>query len=319
MSADMNSSSYPPPRPAPEGGGFDYLQAEDGTRLRFGVWKPLIEPRGSVVLQGGFREFIDKHFEEIDDLLLKGYAVYAMDWRGQGGSDRPLENRQKVYVDSFDTHIADFELFLRLVVTPDAPEPVFLIAHSMGGHLALRHLAEHPGRFQSAVLSAPMVDIKFIPGFGALSHSVIRLGLRLGWDRKYAPGQGDYGRLHRAFKGNVLTSDRARFEAEHAHLAAKPDLACGGATFGWLGAAFDSVAVLKSDGYAERITTPVSIVQAGKDQLVDNRAQEKLVQRLPNGLLYTIEGAKHELLRERNEIRNQFWKIFDRAAEQYTG
>jgi lysophospholipase len=38
---------------------------------------------------GGFTECIEKYFETIANLAERGLSVWCLDWRGQGGSERP--------------------------------------------------------------------------------------------------------------------------------------------------------------------------------------------------------------------------------------
>ena len=80
-----------PDNPAPHGAIEEHIRATDGVRLRTARWAPS-SPIGTIVLLGGRGEFIEKYFEVIGELLTRGFAVAAMDWRGQGGSDRPLRN-----------------------------------------------------------------------------------------------------------------------------------------------------------------------------------------------------------------------------------
>ncbi|MBV8934190.1 MAG: alpha/beta hydrolase, partial [Alphaproteobacteria bacterium] len=37
----------------------------------------------------GFAECIEKYFETVADLARRGLSVWCLDWRGQGGSERP--------------------------------------------------------------------------------------------------------------------------------------------------------------------------------------------------------------------------------------
>ncbi len=72
-----------------------------------------------MVVLTGRAEFIEKYSTEIvGELLARGYAVAAMDWRGQGLSDRPLADRGKGHIDNFTTYMADVRLFLDSVVGP---------------------------------------------------------------------------------------------------------------------------------------------------------------------------------------------------------
>ena len=51
-------------------------------------------------------------------------------------------------------------------------------------------------------------------------------------------------------------------------------------------------------------TTPILILQAGRERIVSNRAEEVAVRRLPAARLAVFPEARHELLQERDEIRN---------------
>jgi lysophospholipase len=50
------------------------------------------------------------------------------------------------------------------------------------------------------------------------------------------------------------------------------------------------------------------MLQAGEDQIVDNAAQNTLAKRVPAIGLVRIEGAMHELLKERDEKRELVWQ-----------
>ena len=57
----------------------------------------------------------------------RGFAVALLDWRGQGLSDRALNDRLKGYVGSFSEFDIDLETFMREVVLPDCPPPIFAL------------------------------------------------------------------------------------------------------------------------------------------------------------------------------------------------
>ena len=301
--------------PDPE---FATLTARDGTPLRTGVWPaPSGGARGSVVLLQGRAEFIEKYAETAGDLLARGFAVYALDWRGQGGFSRMLSDPRKGHVDSYDDHLSDFELFLERLVLPDAPRPIVVLAHSMGGHIVLRHRAGHGARgvpyfTAGIVLSAPMVDIMLSPVqrlfAGALTGTAMTLGLR----HRYAPVRGPFPP---SFDGNPLTRDRDRYERMLTLLRENPALALGWPTVGWLAATRRSVAILRSRGYPERIATPVLMVSAAADRVVSNAAQVRLAARLPDCRIETIPDARHELLMETDAVRARVLALFDAFVE----
>ena len=58
-------------------------------------------------------------------------------------------------------------------------------------------------------------------------------------------------------------------------------------------------------------TTPILIVAAGADRVTDCAAAERFAARLRAGRIVVIEGAEHEILIERQVLRQQFWAAFD--------
>ena len=99
---------------------------EDNFALRYAIWgDELRNPKGTVCIFQGRGEFIEKHFETYADLLSQGYAVAALDWRGQGGSMRMLSNPRKGHVRSFKRYELDLAAFMTQAVLPDWPAALF--------------------------------------------------------------------------------------------------------------------------------------------------------------------------------------------------
>jgi lysophospholipase len=67
------------------------FQTPDGAQLRWGHL-PVAKPRAHFVLVSGFGDFIEKQFETVRDLTDRGFAVWCLDWRGQGRSTRPARS-----------------------------------------------------------------------------------------------------------------------------------------------------------------------------------------------------------------------------------
>src|SRR5215470_8369141 len=146
--------------PAPSGATTGIFKSSGGMKLRFARWEPTRPPkRGTVCVFQGRGEFIEKYFEVIADLRRRGFAVAAMDWRGQGGSDRLLNNPRKGHVRSFRDFDRDLAAFMKAIVLPDCPPPYVALAHSMGGHILLRNAVLPSSWFSRMVLSAPMIAI----------------------------------------------------------------------------------------------------------------------------------------------------------------
>ncbi|MFX8715876.1 alpha/beta hydrolase, partial [Acinetobacter baumannii] len=88
---------------------------------RVARWSPAgAEARGTVCVLQGRAEFIEKYYETVRDLLVRGFAVATLDWRGQGGSERH-RNSRRGHVNEFDEYGLDLAAFLNQVVLPSCP------------------------------------------------------------------------------------------------------------------------------------------------------------------------------------------------------
>jgi len=298
--------------PVPSGAVPGTMVARDGVNIRYALWPRTAEKRlGTVCLFGGRGEFVEKYFETIGDLRRRGFAVAFMDWRGQGGSDRLLRNPSKAHVEDFAHYDADLRQFMNEIVLPDCPAPFYGMAHSMGGHIMLRSALNKVCWFDRLILSAPMVDIH--------RELTMKPGQRLLIEAMVLAGMGDFfvpgGRAKpwdlEPFEGNELTSDRLRYERIQDVLEAAPWLGVGSPTWGWLHAASRSIMQINALGFASSVKVPTLIVAAGNDTVVSTRAIERFATRVKTCKHLIIAGAKHEILKERDQIRDQFWAAFD--------
>jgi lysophospholipase len=278
--------------------------AADSWTLRTAVWRSA-GTLGTIVFLNGRGDFIEKYSETCRFWAQSGYAVLTRDWRGQGLSRRMFDDQTHAHLSSFGPLVDDAVAMVTDSRFTDLPKPWFLVGHSMGGHLALRVLKVVTDIFTKAVLLAPMLGMNTGPVSPRLAARFVRLMVSAGQGRRFAIGQTPYGAMTRSsFRQKRLTSDVARFQQEAEAIDANPRLAVGGVTFGWVDAALRSIDELIAPGVLETITTPVLALLAGREQIVDGAAAEAIVDRLPFGQTTWIEGAAHELLRERDGIRD---------------
>jgi lysophospholipase len=301
-----------PDNPVPPAAIEEYISAADGVRLRTARWTPS-SAIGTFVVLGGRGEFIEKYFEVTGELLARGFAVASMDWRGQGGSDRPLRDARKGHVDDFGQFQADLDALVEKVLKPGCPRPWFGLCHSMGATVLLG--ASQRGRcpFERLVLTSPMVAVKRVNHRGLAGLVVAALD-SLGLGGAFTPGGARESIWLSPFEGNVLTSDERRFARIAQLVAASPGLSLGGPTIGWTRAAFRQMRRLDDWKSPPGESTPMLIAAAGADQVTDTDAARRLASRLKGAQFVAIEGARHEILIERDELRAQFWAAFDRFA-----
>ena len=292
-----------------------YILAKDGTRLRTAVFDAT-PPRAVCVLLHGQTEFIEKYLEVIGELNARGFTVATFDWRGQGGSARALANPLKAHIRDFADYDDDLTSFLELVVKPISPTPPIALAHSMGGQILLRTLHDRPGAFAAAAFSAPMLDILTRSHSAALVRLVTALQNFSGQSDEFAWGMAERDPLLATFATQLCTSDRARFARTQEILKQNPALRLAGPSWGWIEAAYGSMAWVRTPGFAEAIQTPVLICGAGRDRIVRVEATRDFARRLPHGTYLELEDSEHEILMEADPIRARFWQAFDKFTSK---
>jgi lysophospholipase len=299
-----------PANPVPENVVTGILRTPDGVGLRYARWSPPAGRKGTVCLFQGRAEFIEKYYETVADLRARGFAVATIDWRGQGLSHRALTDPHKGYVSNFSRYDTDLETFMREVVLPDCPPPLFAIAHSMGGAVLIR--AAHQGRhwFDRIMLSAPMIALHGPRALGAASTTV-KVMRMFGFGSSYVPTADTAPVGSRSFVSNILTSDPVRYARNAAVLEAEPALGLAGPTVAWADSAFNVMRDFADPSYPAKIRQPILIVATGRDEVVSTPAIEEFAIRLRAGSHLMVAGARHEVLMEQDRYRAQFWAAFD--------
>ncbi len=277
---------------------------------------PEAKPRGVCVLLSGQTEFFEKYAEVIGELNGRGFTVASFDWRGQGGSQRLLANALKAHVGDFTQYDDDLLSFMEKIVKPLAERPPLALAHSMGGHILLRALHDRPNLFAAAVFSAPMLRAQSRGYPPWLARALTWLQYTLGRKDEWVIGMAARDPLHMEFDANLVTSDRTRFARARALIASNPDIRLAGPTWGWLEQAYRAMKAMQAPGYPENIRTPILLVAAGRDRLVDTTVARGFARRLPQASYVEIEDAEHEILMEADPIRARFWQAFDAFTEK---
>ncbi|MFP2769144.1 alpha/beta fold hydrolase [Oceanisphaera sp. KMM 10153] len=285
-----------------------HFSGADGLKLPYAsLSRP--EHQKTIVLVNGRTESYLKYQELAYDLFNNGYNVYLYDHRGQGLAPRLLQDPLMGYVADFDDYVQDLEQFMQQVVLLEPVNSLYLLSHSMGGTISALWLSETQVRLQAATLSSPMMGIYLGPMprwlvdglLGALDTGCHWLGR----EGCYAPGQGG-GYMEVPFKDNDLTHSEVRYRLFRDLYRQKPELQLGGASLHWLQQSLE--AGDNAIARASRITTPLLVLQAGNDVVVDNRAQNRFCQALAHcqgGAPKVIKKASHELFIERDRQRQQ--------------
>ncbi len=266
-----------------------------------------------MVVSPGRTEPIEKYFEVVRVLNARGFVALVHDWRGQGLSHRALTDRRLGHARGYGEFMADFQALLATFASR-LPKPWIAMGHSMGGCLTLLALAQGEARFSAAILSAPMLGLQTGSLHNGLASGLARVATWIGQSGRPFSGASAVAEPT-AFLANILTHDEARYTRNEAQIAACPDLALGGPTWGWLDFAFRATSVLRKGPGTARISIPVIIVDAGRDKLVDTAASQAIAARIAGSRYVRLPEAYHEILQETDAVQAGFWREFDALVE----
>lgn len=276
------------------------VKGQKGVRITYRHFvqdKP--EERRLIILVNGRAENLLKWTELAYDFYQQGYDVLVFDHRGQGYSQRLLKDHEKGYIDEFRFYADDMAILLEKVTSGYDYKSQHILAHSLGALISTYYLANYDHHIQSAALSAPFYGIP-------MKHSlrdelVVNLMVLFGQGSRYVFGKGEYKPAD--LDKNDLSNCRTRMRWMNRINRRHPQIHLGGPTFRWVHLCFNAIKKLPS--ILPRIEIPVLILQSEKEKIVDNKNLEKLTALLPQGKLVQIAQSKHEILFERDPIRDE--------------
>jgi alpha-beta hydrolase superfamily lysophospholipase len=263
------------------------VTATDGLRLYLRR-NEVANPRGEVLISHGFGEHSGRYDALIEHLSNHNYSATAYDHRGHGLSDG-----LPGHVESFDEYDQDLRKMVESIRERSKPESLFLIAHSMGGLIALRYLARTNGKIDGAVISAPLIEVAVpVPAHKLM---IARVGARM------APRM----RLDNEINPAVLSRDP---EVGRAY-AADP-LVNRKVSTKWFAEATRAMGEVAR--WAPQIKTPILVMHGTEDRLASVDATKRLFEKIgaSDKELVIYPGFYHELF---NEPEKQ--EVYDRVTE----
>lgn len=305
---------------APEGAHAIWLHADDGVRLRLGLF-PHPAPRGTILLMPGRTEFVEKYGRAASMLAERGYATIVVDWRGQGLSDRlgptPPLGHVRDFLD-FQRDVAAVIAALPRVTGPALPMPHTLLAHSMAGAIALRALINgvpQAAGIRCAAFTGPMWDIAFTPGTRPAAALIADIACRVGLGSRFAPGTSGETYVSKAeFEGNTLTTDRDMWNYMRRQITTYPELSLSGPSLQWLhGALREATAFLSSP----LPKLPVEVFLGSREEIVSQQAMKALCDRWPSARLRVLDGKQHEVMMEDRATQARIFDAVVAHADQY--
>lgn len=259
------------------------------TRIRYGIYTPpSTAAKRFVIFINGHGEYIEKYSFLPEDLELPPeWGFVTWDHRGQGDS----EGSPRLHFDDYDLVCQDGESLLQDTI---GDSPYSVIAHSMGGLIALYGTMRGFFKPEKIVLSAPLFGVQTaIPTCvaRAMSFSAVSLGM----GRTYFQNQLD---KNPAFENNMFTYSRERF-----HRRCASPYRFEGVTFGWIRATLKAIDYVSADNNLAKLQTDIKVLIGDDERLVDTTAIDKWCEKAQSSSssnidIVRLQDTRHEILNE---------------------
>ncbi len=281
-------------------GHFLYREGSGSLHVR-----SFIEDRNKalLVILPGRGESSLKYAELAYELRGQGHDIVILDHRGQGLSERSNGVSDHIHIENFDDYVLDLEVVREYFCKEKKYKTKHILAHSMGGAIALRHIQLYgKEQWSGILLSSPMLKIKSktIPLFIGIwiLKTYIKLGKKLNpiWNKQVQDTKKNY-------KDNNVTHCIHRFGWARKMDELHPHIISGAPTFQWLKESIVAGQRVMRDKSAYKC--PMLLIQADQDTIVCNEAQNKFAHEVENCRIIRLKECRHEILQESNSIRNR--------------
>lgn len=296
----------------PESGAAVWTTAQDGKKLRVGIWREDTQQKGTIFLFPGRTEYIELQGRVARDLVECGYTVVTIDWRGHGLSERISNDPMTLHVDSYADYQLDVAALLNVSKTLDVPKPWFLIGNSMGGSIGLRSIIDGM-HVTACAFTAPMWGIKMSRAQRMIALPVSWAATALGNGEKYIPGHDSRNYVsNNPFEGNRLTFDPGGYAYWVDQAQKKPELQTAGSSMKWL-----LHSLLECNRLAKQASPPTPCLTfcGDHDSIVEIEAIASRMASWRLGELVRFEKAKHALFFERPDVRR---RIISKIVEHFS-
>ncbi|MEZ4460331.1 MAG: alpha/beta hydrolase [bacterium] len=227
-----------------------FWRAWDDTELFWQMWTK-DDPTACIALMHGYGEHSTRYHHVGAALARAGFGVMTIDARGHGKS-----GGVRGHIDAFDHFVRDLDQLITQTQKRFG-KPVFVLGHSNGGLISLRHALTQRADVVGYAVTSPFCGFKVhVPAAKALAGNVMSklwgtFAIPTGLDAAMLSHRKEVVDLYRNDPLN-LTKATARWFTETKH--AQADLLARAGT----------------------ITQPFLFLVAGADELVDPMASEKI-------------------------------------------
>jgi alpha-beta hydrolase superfamily lysophospholipase len=140
-----------------------------GLNIFYRSWKPSGPVDGVVVVVHGFNSHSGYYLWAAEQLISRGFAVYAIDHRGRGKSDG-----ERYYVEKSSHYVDDVGTLVQLAKREQPNLPVFMLGHSAGGVISCSYALDHQSELAGLICESFAFQV-YAPDFAlavlkGLSH-----------------------------------------------------------------------------------------------------------------------------------------------------
>ena len=270
---------------------------EPGVTLRTGVIDSE-NAKGTIIMVPGYTSFAELTMRTIIKLNEAGYRVAMIEYRGQGGSYRPLDNPEKGYIESYETLANEVAQFANKWRIKD--KPLYFFSTSKGGHITMRMAEQENIDVDAYALIVPMIQFK--PGefdYGIM-RNMVTLFDSVGLGKKYAPTQGNWPPKNLKFgEATPCNANPETAQLQSAiYATSDPKIRTSGITMHWARKTMESTDHLLKESSLARIKAPVLLFTAGDESFVNSEVAQDFCGRLSNCSNTHFPEARHCINRE---------------------
>ena len=266
----------------------DFFEGRETKKLFYQKWLPDSgKIKAYIIALHGWGTHSDRLNVPAEYFTEKGYAIYAFDIRGHWRNSGDFPG----HIDSMDHIQKDIVLFMDLIKTQANSKNIFLIGHEFGALISLIFAINHPA-IPGVIASSPL--LKNVKDF-SLSK---KLGRKIsGPISMISPNKT----MDWSVDQNLLTSDIKILRKHIKELSDKKRIN----KISWRSAAEMERSMKWAIENAQNLLTPVLILQAGNDKLVDKETNKKFFERIKSTdkTYREYDGLLHELWQEKGRAQ----------------
>lgn len=119
------------------------------------------ETKAVIIMVHGLAEHLGRYNEVVENLNKAGYAVYRLDNKGHGRTEKTELNGDPVngYVDDYNEYLDDVDIIVEMAKQDFPDKEIYMLGHSMGGFITAMYGMKYPAQLNGQIFSGPAVGI----------------------------------------------------------------------------------------------------------------------------------------------------------------